>query len=458
MKSIRRYFAVRFVVMFLLVLIAVSVFGYIKAAHEAEELYDAELAQSARIIMGIVEKPLNTERLDNIRRALTAVSRHQFVEGEPEHDESIFGHHYEKKLLFQVFSPEGQLLFSNLDEKIPLKTPGYHWLMSPKEQRWRLFTVYDDHDNYWLQTGQLAEVREEITEEAVLKPALWEASMMTILVIILSGVLITRGLRPLRALSAQVSKRTPDELTPLKLEHTPSEVKPLVQALNALLEALDETLKRERRFTDDAAHELRTPLAGAQLHLENAVGADNEEHRQASLKAASSGIARLTHLVGQLLTLARLEGKNQLPKIENVPMAQLIRNLLAEMYPLAQQRQQQLALDDQGDWIVEGDRALLAVMVRNLVDNALRYSPPGSEIVIGLEQGALRVDDCGPGIPAEDRQASLARFHRLNSSVSEGAGLGLAIVVEIARRHDLALVLEDSPAKGLRASIKKARP
>ncbi|ROQ28666.1 ATP-binding protein [Gallaecimonas pentaromativorans] len=458
MKSIRRYFAIRFVVLFLLVLVAVSIFGYSRAAHEAEELYDAELAQSARIIMGMVEKPLDTERLNAIRDALATATRHSLVAGESEHDETIFGHHYEKKLLFQVYSPEGELLFSNLNEDISLKSPGYHWLLSPSEQRWRLFTVFDDHDSYWLQTGQLAEVREEITEEAVLKPALWQAGLMTVLVIILSGVLITRGLRPVKALSAQVAKRSPDELTPLSIEDSPAEVKPLVQALNSLLEALDDTLKRERRFTDDAAHELRTPLAGAQLHLDNALNADTAEAREASLAAARSGIARLTHLVGQLLTLARLEGKNQLPKIETVHLGQLIRALLAEMYPLAQQRNQQLALDEQQDWQVQGDRALLAVMIRNLVDNALRYSPSDCEILISLEDGQLTVDDCGPGIPAQERQACLARFHRLAGSPVDGAGLGLAIVVEIARRHGLALALDDSPQGGLRASIKKARP
>ncbi|EKE74925.1 ATP-binding protein [Gallaecimonas xiamenensis] len=459
MKSIRRYFALRFVVLFLLVLVAVSIFGYSRAAHEAEELYDAELAQSARIIMGMVEKPLDTARLDAIRDALATASRQSLVSGEAEHDETIFGHHYEKKLLFQVFSPEGDLLFSNLKEDINLKSPGYHWLQSTSGETWRLFTVFDDHDNYWLQTGQLAEVREEITEEAVLKPALWQAGLMTVLVILMSSVLITRGLRPVNSLSAQVARRSPDQLTPLKLQSTPAEVKPLVQALNDLLEALDNTLTRERRFTDDAAHELRTPLAGAQLHLENALEAQDEEQRRQSLTAARNGIARLAHLVGQLLTLARLEGGKQLPKIERVSLAQVAKGLLAEMYPLAARRDQQLALNVDTDWQLEGDRALLAVMVRNLVDNALRYGPEGCEVSIGIGEDHLWVDDAGPGIPQDQREACLARFHRLGADTNtEGAGLGLAIVGEVARRHGLELELGDSPAGGLRATIKKARP
>ncbi|WKE64686.1 ATP-binding protein [Gallaecimonas kandeliae] len=459
MTSIRRYFALRFLLLFILVQAGVSLFGYNRAAHEAEELYDAELAQSARIIMGLVQRPLDTAGLEAIRKALATASRQPLVMGEDEHDQTLFGHHYEKKLVFQVFGLDGDLLFSSLDKPIDLKSPGYHWVQTADGERWRLFTVFDDEDNFWLQTGQLAEVREEITEEAVLKPNLIQSAMMIVLVMLMSGLLITRGLKPLRTLSSQVAKRTPSQLSPLKLERTPNEVKPLVQALNDLLQALEETLIRERRFTDDAAHELRTPLAGAQLHLDNAMAAETEQERQDSLKAARTGIARLSHLVDQLLTLARLEGGKLLPKIEQVSMAQLTKALLVEMYPLAARKEQQLSLHEAADWQLDGDKALLAVMVRNLLDNALRYSPEGTEVSISLDAGGLMVDDSGPGIAPQDREACLARFHRLaTSNQKEGAGLGLAIVVEVVRRHGLALSLEDSPLGGLRVRIKKARP
>lgn len=453
MHSVRRYVALRFLALFLVVQAVVTLFGYSRSAYEAEELYDAELAQSARLIMGMLERPLDRQRLESIRRALATIAEQPLVPGESEHDRSMLGHPYEKKLLFQVYDTNGNLLFSNINLPIPLKGPGYHWADTTNKGRWRLFTLYDDADDFWLQTGQQADMREEITQEAVLEPALFQSGLMMVSILALLGWLLSRGLKPLRMLSAQVARRSPVQLAPLKLEQTPSEVKPLVAALNALLAELHDTLTRERRFTDSAAHELRTPLAAAQLHLDNAISADSEQDRSHSLAAARSAMQRLTHLVGQLLILARLEGNKQLPEPKPVSLLEQARAMVAEMYPLAAARQQQLAVCDDGDWQLSGDQALLAVMVRNLLDNALRYSPEGSKVQLNLRPGLLCVDDSGPGIPAQESDACLQRFHRASHD-TEGAGLGLAIVVEIVRRHGLELQLHDSELGGLRVCIK----
>ena len=372
MKSIRRYITRRFILLYLLVLIIVSVFGYIRTAHEAEELYDAELAQAARIIMGIVEKPLDDTKMAALRRTLSQISHHPLVTGESEHDENIFGHHYEKKLLFQIYTADGKLLFSSQTPGPDLQTPGYHWI-NAEPQHWRVFTIFDENDEYWLQTGQSEDVREEITEEAVLKPALWQGLLMLIGVGIISSMLLNRALSPLQLLSSQVASRNPKQLHPLSPDHAPQEVLPLVTALNALLAALDEALERERRFTDDAAHELRTPLTAAQLHLENASQAETCEQRDASMQAAREGLHRLNNLVNQLLMLARLDGKKHLREAaEPVAMEQALCTLIAETYPTAMRRNQQLSLDVKSDWIIEGNKPLLMAMVRNLIENAVR--------------------------------------------------------------------------------------
>jgi signal transduction histidine kinase len=228
-----------------------------------------------------------------------------------------------------------------------------------------------------------------------------------------------------------------------------------------LLARLAQAIDTQRAFVADAAHALRTPLAALQLQAQLVERAGSPEARQEAVGQLRRGLERLTHLVAQLLTLARQEPGAAPPASAPVALAPLLRQVLADSAPLAQARGSTLALqvDSQAEGAtVRGDAAALSVLARNLVDNALRYTPPGGQVQAGIElrQGAvlLQVDDNGPGIPVAERERVFERFVRGSTGAQDsGSGLGLAIVRSIAQRHGATLALQDSPLGGLRVAL-----
>jgi two-component system, OmpR family, sensor histidine kinase QseC len=219
-------------------------------------------------------------------------------------------------------------------------------------------------------------------------------------------------------------------------------------------------VENERRFTADAAHELRTPLAALQTHAEVALAARNARERDQALAHVTEGTQRASRLVAQLLVLARLDARSAPPPLAPVSLAQLAAAQVAELAPLAAQRGINLGLVEEGAQAaaVAGDADLLGVLLRNLVDNAVRYTPRGGTVDVALrpgpEQVLLEVVDTGPGIPEEERARVLERFHRIRGSGEEGSGLGLSIVARIAQLHRAPLTLaEGTGGRGLRVTV-----
>jgi two-component system OmpR family sensor kinase/two-component system sensor histidine kinase QseC len=324
-------------------------------------------------------------------------------------------------------------------------------------QLWRTFSVATRARV--IQVAQPVPVRQRLAANAALRsvaPLLVVGPMLALL----GGFIVARALRPLRRLAADVRARDEQSLAPLRDTGLPDEVAPLVSALNGLLVRLGSALDTQRAFVADAAHELRSPLTALKLQLKLLREAADETSRRIASEQLAQGVERATRLVEQLLALARTEPGAPLAT-EPLDLAAVAREALADLLPLASARGSDLSLLADAPVPLRGERAALGTLVRNLADNALRYSPPGArvELRVGLDHGApcLWVDDAGPGIAPADRGKVFDRFVRRSAHDEGGSGLGLAIVRGVAQRHGATLELADSPLGGLRVVVRFAR-
>ena len=287
--------------------------------------------------------------------------------------------------------------------------------------------------------AHFAKERNEVAAEVagqLLKPMLFALPALALLLVIAIGLALT----PLRQLAREVAERAPDRLDPLPIEALPAEVSPLVTRLNKLFADIMRALENERRFTADAAHELRTPLAALKTQAQVALASVDHAERQHALTQIIAGCDRATHLVAQLLTLARLDAGSPHP-MQDVSLRAIAEEVLAMSAGEAIERNCDLVLRD-GDASVPGDPLLLQVLLRNLIDNALHHGG-GSRIEVSIAQqgqlALLSVDDNGCGIATDERERVQQRFCRsasADSSNASGSGLGLSIVRRIAELHD----------------------
>ncbi|MBJ6609620.1 MAG: sensor histidine kinase N-terminal domain-containing protein [Candidatus Thiothrix moscowensis] len=399
-----------------LVWLGAAAFTYRDARHELDELLDAHLAQAATLLI--------------------AQSAHELDDMETEHAPLL--HKYSSNIAFQVWEEGEELkLHSSNAPSVPLG--GNSTGFSDTEiagQHWRVFTIWDNSGELLIHVAELADMRAELAREITgnLLLPLWAALP------VLAGLLwwvIAASLRPLVKLTQAVASRQPDNLAPLDVA-VPREVTPLIERLNHLFARIGKLIENERRFTADAAHELRTPVAGIKAQLQVAQGANDAAERNRALTNALTGCNRATHLIEQLLTLARLESVDT-AVLQTCSLQKLAAGVIAEVAPAAVAAGVELVLLEGEDVAVNGLLALLQVMLRNLLDNAIRYTPAGTqvEVEIGKQAGRayLRVSDNGPGLPAEEREKISQRFYRALGTAASGSGLGLSIVQRIAAIH-----------------------
>jgi two-component system sensor histidine kinase QseC len=319
-----------------------------------------------------------------------------------------------------------------------------HGFADPKvdKRRWRVFVVRDDERRFEVQVGQQYKKRFDILEE--LAESLWLPVLGFLALLALVCWLLTgRVLKPLRQTASAIADKTPDDLTLVPTAGQPRELLPIMQALNGVLGRLDAALQAERRFTADAAHELRTPLAGLHMHVQLL----QRQHPElaAPFQKLRQDIARVTALVDSLLALARLDplAREQLAR-DPVPLAPLLEQLLAVHAPEAAQRGIALSMRCELD-VVDADPRMLEIMLRNLIDNALRYCPAGSRVEIAAHGDAgharIAVRDDGPGVDEVSRRRLTERFFRVlgHEQGQGGSGLGLSIVKRIADLHGIAI-------------------
>jgi two-component system, OmpR family, sensor kinase len=320
-------------------------------------------------------------------------------------------------------------------------------------QRWRTYGL-QTLDGV-IQIAQPLRVREVLAQGAALRVVIPLLLMLPLLGAAIVGV-VGSGLSPLRRIATEVQRRDAHSLAPIAAEPLPREVAPLVNELNRLLVRLNAAFQTQRAFVADAAHELRSPLTALRLDLQLLDRAPDETARSDARENLRAAVERAIHLVEQLLTLARSEPREGTAELARMALEQAAAEGIADANSLAVARNIDLGLDAESA-PVRGDRDALRTLVRNLVDNAVRYTPVGGHVRVSTHAGAsgatLEVTDTGPGIPPADRERAFDRFYRRANSPEGGSGLGLAIVKAIADRHGARIALEDAPGGGLKVTV-----
>jgi two-component system OmpR family sensor kinase len=318
--------------------------------------------------------------------------------------------------VIQIWDRQGlRLYLSHPHSSLPSQARlGYATVDTP-DARWRVYSVASP--GRVIQVAQPLAVRSRLAAQGALRSLLPQLAMLPVM----GGLiwyLVGRGLRPLVRLTRAVKTRQPEALDPISGEGVPEEVQPLVAALNGLLSRLDQALATQRAFVADAAHELRTPLAALQLQAQLAERAASDAERAETLAELKGGLARATHVVAQLLTLARQgpDAEGRKPR-ESIDLAELAGLTIAELLPLAEAKGVDLGASRLEPGLrLEGDREGLRSLLGNLVDNAIRYTPAGGQVNVCLDRdGAhllLEVADSGPGIPQAERERVFDRFYR----------------------------------------------
>lgn len=414
--------------------IASAWFTYKEARHEIDALFDAQLAQSAQVLL--------------------ETSRHELNERIEHGDDDIpVSHEYEQKLAFQIWDKNNLLLRSPTAPMTVMGgTQAGYSEVRLNHQTWRVLARWDNQHEFMIQVAEPLVGRENLARHITLKmlfPTFIALPILALLVWFGVGV----GLKPLQQLKQEVRQRTAKRLEPVAMGGVPEEVVPLTQALNDLFTRLQLAFEGERRFTADAAHELRTPLAALKVQAQVALRSTNDADRQLALENVLRGTDRATRLVEQLLDLARVDPETAAEYYKPVALHDLATTVIADLEPLARAKQIEVILEktseDNNVITVRGDEAQLGLLLRNLVDNAIRYTPRGGQVVVrinNIDGVALEVCDTGPGVPESEREKIQQRFYRIVGSGEEGSGLGLSIVRRIAELHGAQLELTDNPS------------
>ena len=343
----------------------------------------------------------------------------------------------------QAWRADGSREFSSLPEAdIPYSAIEGLATVATKSGEWRVYTVPSNAGV--VQVAENAEARASLAADAAVM-LLIPCAMMAIVTALLLKYALRRGLQPLAAAAGELGRRSATSLDPVAEETLPDELRPLVVSINALMLRLSGALSQQRKFVAEAAHELRTPLAalGAQLHLLKR--ASGERERAEALEDMQRGVDRATHLVAQLLSLSRLEPDGVALRPMLVDLAEVARTVVGDFSAKAETGGIDLGADAGTAAPIRGDRDEIRILLNNLVDNALRYTPPGGRVDVSVHHdqrsATLEVRDTGPGIAVAERERVFDRFYRASSADGpagriEGTGLGLAIVKAIALRHD----------------------
>jgi two-component system sensor histidine kinase QseC len=418
----------------LLVLGTVLLFGliagyasYKNALHEADEFFDAQLAQFAQNLM--------------------VVSTHTDDDGDNEQIEPMPPpvHKYQQTLAFQVWNtniknPRLLLRSNNISHMTSAQLPveGYSsgdW----QSEHWRYYRQRDELRGLDVLVGQNDLVRKEMAQEVAwhnVTPFLFGLPMLGLFTILA----IRFGLRPLFKLTKSLRQLSPAQLQPVTVPDAPEEIAPVIDALNSLLSRISKAMENERRFTADASHELRTPLAALQAQIQAAKLSGNEAERKECLVKALQGAERMTHLVGQMLTLSRLDELATPINMETVNLTELTQECCAELGADALSKNIEISFASDTNSALSGYADMLRILLRNLLDNAIRHTPQGGRVEVSLhiaEKTRLELEIADSGIGVADEQLTRLgqRFNRIDQSATEGVGLGLSIVQRIAEIH-----------------------
>ncbi len=362
-------------------------------------------------------------------------------------------------LAFAIYSPDGRMVLNDGENGRDIP---YHYRrdgfdngqLNDDNDEWRFLWLTAPDGKYRVVVGQEHEYRQEMALDVVRSQFTpWLVALPIMLLVLI--VLLSRELRPLKKLSQTLRARTPDATDRLATQGVPIEVRPVVDALNQLFARTQAMMARERRFTSDAAHELRSPLTALKVQTEVAqLSLDDPQAQAKALTQLHAGIDRASRLVEQLLTLSRLDSLESLDDVEPLNMADLLQSVVMDSYHPAQQAGIEIRLNILDPQVTRtGQQLLLSLLVRNLLDNAVRYSPRGSRVEVTLDTHSVIVRDNGPGIAPDALRRIGERFYRPPGQDQTGSGLGLSIVKRIAALHRMTVTLGNGQHGGFEARI-----
>ena len=414
--------------------LSAACFTWYDASHEVDELLDGHLAQVAALL--VAQQAANDGDEDDVLLDTPVL------------------HKYAPKAAFQVFR-HGRLTAHTVNagaQPMSAHSDGFETVQLTQGGQWRVFAAQDAKHEVKILVGEEMATRHDILW-AVLRSLLMPLMFALPLLALVGWWAVRRGLQPLRQLSNGLALRQPQSLQPVVLSgDTPTEIQPLIQALNALFSRIEHMVVAERRFTADAAHELRTPIAAIRAQAQVALGAGSHaEQREHALNATVAGCDRATRLVEQLLTLARLEStpaSSSAVFAEKLDVSAVARRVAADLAPAALAQHQHLELDAPQACIVTGNDLLVGVLLRNLIDNAIRYSPQDARIMVKVAEFSgktvVSVQDSGPGMTQADMARLGERFFRVLGNGQPGSGLGWSIVRRISDVSGAQLTLRRS--------------
>ncbi len=422
--SLRAQLLKKLILPIVLAMVAIAGAGYYSAREEIGEVYDSELITAANVLWLLnrdykVDHPtiqMGTQSIDLDDMDPSALDE------------------YAQWRSFRVIK-NGKILIESDNARPASEPPGPEGFTSFRTdgEKWRSYTLHVPEEHTVVEVAERIEARSDLILR-ISEGLLWP--LMLVLPVI--GVLIWRGVHlglvDLRRFTIAIKKRSPNDLSRLSAEYVPVELTPLAEGLNQLLGKLEAAAEHERVFMDNAAHELRTPLAALSIQAQVALSATSEAERMATLEDLAGGVSRAARLVDQMLLLSRL--KYQLKAFQTLNVSKSLRNVIKEYVPLALQKRIELTLKGDEAAVILTQEDLLHTMIGNLLDNAIKYTPEGGRIrvKVAFVEGRVEISisDTGPGIPESEHDRVFDRFYRSEEHLAPGSGLGLAIVKHIA--------------------------
>ncbi len=412
--------------------------GYIFARHEVEEVYDAQLVQSAKVLLQLTQHEIMQD--DDFNLGI---------------ENPNLQHKYERKLGFRVWVNNELITHSASTEAFGgFEAPPGFSDQNVEDYEWRFFVFIDAANKIKIEVSERYDIRYELIIQLMLALIL-PALIFIPFIFLIVWVGVRKVLKPVVEISADMDQRNSNDLSPIEKETIPQEIAPLVQALNALFLRIEESFDRERQFTDNAAHELRTPLAAmktqAQVLLKKAADMPDCKDGLDNLLAA---INRASHMVDQLLSFTRLQA-DQID-FEAVDLSGLTEEILKDISPLAVTKKIELEASVPSNIKVKGNRDALGIMLRNLLDNAIKFTPAKGEInaVVFTEgnKAVVQVSDTGPGISDAEKDKVFERFYRAQKN-KQGSGLGLSMAKWVCDVHGADIILSDNTLGGLSVTV-----
>jgi two-component system sensor histidine kinase QseC len=395
-----------------------------RARHEVNELFDTEIIRLALQVQATLA---------------SATMPGQTLPAQPSAGEADL-----RDLAVAVWNRQGQLLLVDREGvQLPRRTDATGFFdMQLDGSAWRVYYLQSQTGDWLVAAGQRGDERDELVWDLVGSQLLPWLLVLPVLLLAMAWA-VKRALLPVRLLTSELQGRSADDLRPVPVDHAPQELQPMVAAMNGLFTRIETALEHERRFTADAAHELRTPLAVLRAQWDVLRRATGEGERRRAETQLDAGMNRMDRLVTQMLALSRLESTDRLASTRALQWMPLVEQVMSDVLPLAERRHIELdcewPTEGASPMPLQGDVDLMAVLLRNLLDNAVRYAPEGSTVRLRFGTVSLRVENDGAALPADVLAHLGERFHRIDGQTESGSGLGVSIVQRIAALHGLAL-------------------